>query len=591
MREFLTYLIDETLEGRAARLKELAIGIAVFRRDEDFDPRVDAVVRVEAGRLRSKLTEYYAGAGEQDPVRIEVRKGGYVPTFTSVPAADHGTARSTTMSPLVAAGVLALLVAAVTGAFLNFRSPGPTQPLVTEGLHNIAVLPLRDFSSMPQDYFSEAMTDVLIARLAELPELRVISLSSVLQYKDAELAPTQIAAELGVASIVEGTIYREDDSVRITANLIDGHDGQNLWSKTFTRPMTSVLALQNEVTSEIATQLLGELVPSSKSSDLQIDPLAYEAFLRGIYWRNRLTENGFNRGIVYFQQAIDTQPDYAEAYAGLAACHCQLGGHGIEVVRPDVALPEAIGLANRALELDSSLAEPNALLGIISYKFEWDVEAAERHLQRAIDKNPSHFQAYLWRSQIAEGSGRQEIAVEQARIAHRINPLSRAANLNLGWQIFQAGNTAEAESEFHELIEFDPEFWGGHWGLGHCYRAQGNYDEAIAQFSRAVELDGGHSLALASLGYTLAIAGQHEQALAIAEDLEARAERTYISPVHIAMVYAGLGDADTAFQWLQHALEVRARSMAWLTVMGEFDSLQDDPRYDALVASIGIVQQ
>ena len=590
MREFLNFLVTESVNDRASRLKEFTIGTAVFGRDESFDPRIDSVVRVEAGRLRSKLMEYYAEAGQEDKVRIEIPKGTYAPSF-SYSAPTNDVARQITVTKLGPVLIGVTLVIAVIGIIALYLPgttaivPNRTVPLPP---HNLAVLPLRDWSSEPQGYFSEAMTDVLIAKLSERPDLRVISLSSVLRYKDAEFDPTIVADELGVDSIVEGTVFRESGNVRITASLTNGDDGQNLWSKTFNRPITSVLKLQEEIASEIAAQLLGTLPPATGTSAPEIDPLAYEAFLKGTYWRNRLTEQGFNRGIIYFRQAIEAQPDYAQAYAALAACHCRLGGHGIEVVRPDVALPESIELAEKALQMDDSLAEPNALLGIISYKYEWDPTAAEFYLQRAIEKNPSLFEAYLWRSQIAEGTGRLEIAVEQARIAERLNPLSRAATLNLGWQLLQSGQLFEAESEFRELIEFDPDFWGGHWGLGHILRARGSYADAIGEFSRAAELEGGHSLPVASLGFTYAMSGQRDQAIEIARELEETASRTYVSPVHIAMIYAGLDERDVAFNWLDKAFEVRARSMAWLTVTREFDGLRDDPRYTALVAAIGI---
>lgn len=591
MRELFDYLVAEARADRAARLKEFAIGIAVFGRDETYDPRIDAVVRVEVGRLRAKLREYYTEDGQQDPVRIEIPKGSYVPTFTL-------TDSSATQEPSVGLArgrgrllALSVLVAVIgVASVLMLWRPESPDGAKSAGLYSLAVLPLRDWSPAPEDYFSEAMTDVLIARLSEKPQLRVTSLSSVMSYKNAVLPPSRIAEALGVDRIVEGAVFRDAGNVRITANLIDGGDGGTLWSKTFNRPMTNVLTLQAEVASEIAAQLVDELSPPAGPGRPAINPLAYEAFLKGIYWRNRLTEQGFNRGILYFQQAIELQSDYAEAYAGLAACHCRLGGHGIEVVRPDVALPQAVALANKALQLDDSLAEPNAVIGMIKFKYDWDPVAAERYLRRAIETNPSLFEAYLWLSQIAEGTGRHEVAVEQARLAHRLNPLSLAADLNLGWQLYQAGQTAEAENEFRKLLEFDPEFWGGHWGIGFIHRARGNLAEAIASFARAVELKGGHSLPSAGLGYTYALAGQRDRALAIVESLEASAEKTYISPVHIAMIYAGLGEHDAAFEWLDKAFTVRARTLAWLSVTHEFDGLRDDPRYGALVSAVGIAQ-
>lgn len=589
LSDFLDYLIGEALADRGARLKELAIGMSVFGRDASFDPRIDAIVRVEAGRLRAKLREYYEDAGRDDPVRITIPKGGYVPKFTLArPEQAEGAPRSARAMRLWPLLALVVITVIASGALLLWRDRSPDETRSPSAPYSIAVLPLRDWSSQPKDYFSEAMTDALIARLSERPELRVTSLGSVLRYRNSEILPGDIAQELGVGHIVEGTVLRESDRVRITAQLIDARLGRNLWSTTYERPMASVLSLQETLAAEIARQLVGELLPAARAPAGAINPAAYEAYLKGRYWRNRLTAQGFSRGIRYFLRAIDLQPDYAEAYSGLAACHCQLGGHGIEVVAPGVALPEARRLATKALELDADLAEPSAVLGIIKFKFDWDAAGAERLLQRAIDKNPSLFEAYLWRSQVLEGTGRHQLAVEQARLAHRVNPLSVAANLNLGWQLFQAGRVMEAEAEFDKLIEFDPEFWGGHWGKGHCYRTRGMLPEAVAAFSRAVELEGGHSLAMAALGHAHAMAGQREEALEVVTKLRQRAVNAYVSPLHIAMVYAGLGEPDAAFEWLDKAYEAKARSLSWLTVTREFDVLREDPRYERLVTAIGI---
>ncbi|MEJ2130376.1 MAG: tetratricopeptide repeat protein, partial [Gammaproteobacteria bacterium] len=590
LRDFLDYLITQSLGDERPRLKELAIGLAVFGRDESFDPRIDAIVRVEAGRLRAKLREYYEEEGRDDPVRIAIPKGRYVPTFAAQGPADGARPAERVNRTRHLPAIVALLVVLVTTAgVVTWRDRG--SGAVAPSPSSVAVLPLRDWSDRREDYFSEAMTDALIARLSERQGLRVTSLGSVLKYRNTELRPVEIARQLGVSHIVEGTVLREAGLVRISASLIDAGTDDSLWTKTYERPMTNVLSLQRGIASEIGMQLVGELLATSEGTRAAdgvevVDPLAYEAFLKGRYWQNRLTAAGYNRGIRYFQEAIDRQPGYADAYAGLAACHCRLGGHGIEVVAPRVALPEALSLARTALELDGTLAEPNALLGIISFKYEWNASEAERYLRQALELNPSLFEAHLWHSQVLEGSGRQEQAVQEARLAHKLNPLSAAANLNLGWQLLQAGQTNDAEAHFDRLLEFDPEFWGGHWGKGHVHLANRMYSEAAAEFQRAVELDGGHTLPMASLGYPYGVAGERDRALAVIEELRALAAATYVSPVHIAMVYAGLGDRDAAFEWLDEAREARARSVAWLGVTREFDGLRGDPRWATLLGAV-----
>jgi len=601
MRDFLEFLVAETVAGRADRLKEMAIGLSVFDRDESFDPRVDSIVRVEAGRLRSKLRDYYAESGSGDPIIISVPKGGYTPHFeqrnadanpfelsvvrTSDSRGLDVRRRRLKKAHLAYAGAaLGLMVAA---AFLQTSANRQAPADALSGPRTVAVLPLREYSASSPDYFAEATTDVLVARLSEQPDLRVTSLASVLRFQDSPLTPTEIARQLGVSSIVTGSVYRDSEQLRITANLIDAASGRNLWSKTSTRPMSDALLLQDDIAAEISTELGARLSPSPQERNT-ISASAYDAYLKGVYWRNRPTAQGFNRGIHFFQEAIAHQPDYAEAYAGLAACHCQLGGHGLEVVAPEAALPEARRLANRALELDSGLAAPSAVQGIIRFKYDWDPIGAEADLQRALQRNPSLFEAQLWLSQVAEGTGRKQTALRHARAAAELNPLSLAATLNLAWQSFQAGLIDEAEAGFANLVSFEPEFWGGHWGLGHVLRERGNLDASIAAFEAAVELGGGHTLPVAALGHAYAVAGNQDAATAILDELLATTDRTYVSPVHVALVYAGLGDTDNAFEWLQRGFDVRARAMAWLSVTREFDVLQQDPRYGALLAAIGI---
>ena len=594
MRDFLNYLIRESLGDKPPRLKEFSIGVAVFGRDESFDPRIDAVVRVEAIRLRTKLREYYSEAGRHDPVEITIPKGGYIPHFESVDGESDNDREPVSGNAWPIARSRGLMwasatIAIVTSLWLSV-GPGatPVDPARDPSTHSIAILPIRDWNGSDGDYFSEALTDVLIAKLSRYDALRVRSIGSAMQYRESDLPPSTIAARLDVESIVKATVYRDSGEIRITASLIDASANRVSWSQSFTRPLDMFMALQEEIAGAITRQLLGELIPEEPVPAHDVNPLAYDAFLKGVHWRNRLTEQGFRQGMMFFRQAIQLQPDFADAYAAMAACHCRLAGHGIEVIQPDIALPQAKSLAARALELDASQADALAIMGIISFKYDWDRKAAIDYLNRALAQSPSLFEAHLWLSQIFEGSGNHELAVARARAARGVNPLSHVANLNLGWQLYQAGESIEAEIEFDKLVQFDPDFWGGHWGRGHVLRQRKMYDEAISAFSSAVDLGGGHTMSLASLGYTYAIAGEREMALGILDNLVDIAETTYVSPMDFAVVHAGLGDRDEVFRWLEKAFEVRARSMAWLTAKDEFALFRSDPRFTSLVASVGI---
>ncbi len=351
---------------------------------------------------------------------------------------------------------------------------------------------------------------------------------------------------------------------------------------------SDLLTVQREVSSAVAAQVSDAITPSSHERPANLIPVAYEAYMKGRYFYNQFTAEGFRQSMRYYQEAIDIEPGYASAYAGLASCHCLLAGHGLELVSPVVALPEARALATKALSLNSDLAEPIAFLGIIRFKYAWDVVGANELLDKALEQNPSLFQAYVWHSQILEAMGRHEDAVSRARYGKQLNPLSLAASLNLGWQMYQAGNYLEAEAEIDKLIEFNPDFWGGHWAKGHIYRQHGSHAQAIAEFRRAVELGGGHSLPQSALGYSFAVAGMQDEARRIVAELEALSRDVYVSPFHVATIYAGLEDPDAMFEWLEQAYDVRARSLAWLQVSREMQAYRDDPRFQDLVDRIGI---
>ena len=590
--DFLDYVVDAALEGREDHLKEMTLGLDVFDRDDSFDPSIDSIVRVEASRLRSKLREYYDDEGQADAVRIDIPKGHYVPVFT-LAAPEPAVAAPARKPYLWMLGVGAvLLVLAVSYSYrTSEESIASVSPPLAPMAYSLAVLPLRDWSSAPEEYFSEAMTDALISSLAETRKLRVTSLTSVMRYNDTEIPLPEIARSLDVAYLVEGSVMRDDNLVRITAQLIAAGSDTHVWSETYDRPAENLMAVQREVADEIAEQISTELIPSAPGRAQLRNPAAYEAYLKGRYFYNQFTADGYRRSMVHFQEAIEIEPDYAEAYAGLASCHCLLAGHGLELESPVVALPESRSLAMKALSLNPDLAEPIAFLGIIDFKYGWDLESAEMMLSRAIEINPSLFQAYIWHSQILEAQRRHEDAVERARYAKRINPLSLAASMNLGWQLYQAGYYIEANAEIDRLIAFNDSFWGGHWAKGHLYRHRERYQDAIDEFQRAAALGGGHTLPVSALGYTLGIAGRIDEASQVASELEALSKNTYVSPFHIATVYAGLNDPDRMYEWLERSYDVRARSLAWLHVMREMQAYHDDDRFRNLLDRIGVHQQ
>lgn len=618
LSRFLRFVVTHLLEGNVGSLKEYVVGVQVFEKGGEFDPRIDPIVRVEAGRLRSKLREYYDGQGQADHVRIELPRRGYTPSFryrtpdtpalSSTGDTAHGRAGGTEKSisdgfrsvvPWYAAtGALAVLL--IVGLIYVWQTRLPSTPRLDQSSAgsaalaklSIAVLPLNNVSGRQDDeYYSDAITEAVITKLARVKPLAVISLKSVMRYKQSDKPASEIARELDVTHILKGSLVRAADRIRISVELIDGQTDRSIWDQSYDRDAKDVLAIQGDLSAQIAQTLTGTMWPAAKGGGAsQIGPEAYEAYAKGRYFRNQLTANGFEKGIEYFRKVITEQPEFAPAYSGLASCYCLLGGHGLELVPPHQTMSAAKEAALKALHLDESLAEPHAVLGIIRTKYDWDWEGAERAFKRALELEPSYAQAHAWYSLYLEAMQRPVEAVLAAARARDLDPLSLGHNINLAWQLHQARRDDEALAQMQKTMELYPEFWGAHWALGQYYREKKQYSEALAELQKAVELGGGYTLAKSTLGYTYAVAGKRTEAIKIVRELEAMSQETYVSPAHIAVIYAGLGDNEVAFAWLEKAYLARARAMAWLNVSREWDGLRTDPRFAALLRKVGLTR-
>lgn len=593
-RTFLQFTVDETLAGRSHQLKEFTLGIEVFHRDENFDPRIDAIVRVEATRVRSKLREYYDTLGSEDSIRIELPKGAYVPEFQLIDKQNRPTSttgpRHYAQRALIVSGLLILAgIAYFAGSSLH--TPNLESGKIETSPSSVAVLPLRNLSETPEsEYLSIGMTDALITALAKHRGLRVTSTTSMMRYKNVNRPMSEIARELNVSFLVEGSVLRSGNVVRITAQLIKGNADEHIWAENYERDLSNVLAVQDEVAGKIAEAVLGTVTAASSDIDSMtyLRPEAQADYLKGIFFRGQLTEEGYKKGLEHFKKAVEAEPTFAPAYSGLASCFCLLGGHGLELIEPGLAMPEASKAITKALELAPSLAEPYVYLGIVRLKYEWDWPGAEQAFLKAIELNPSLYQAHLFYSFYLEAMDRPQEAIAEASEALSLNPLSLGGHINLGWQHLQASQLEEALTYFEGARELRPDFWGAYWGIGHYHRRKDEYEEAIAAFERAVELPGGHSLALSALGYTLAAVGEHEQAEQVIDTLKQMSSKVYVSPFHVATVYVGLGDYDEVFQWLDNAFYARSRSLAWLNVAPEYEVLLSDPRLQALIERIGL---
>lgn len=466
-------------------------------------------------------------------------------------------------------------------------APGVGKPAAEKML--LAVLPLKNLGADPeQEYFSDGVTEEMIAHLGMLAprSLGVIASTSVMKYRNAGKGITEIGSELGVDYVLEGSVRRAGDRVRISARLIQVSDQTNLWATGYERSLTDVFAVQTEVAANIANSLAVELLPGQRRPAASGNSEAYEQFLKGRYFWNKRTEEALHKAVDYFNRAIEQDPGYAQAYAGLADCYAMLGWN--TMLPPDASLPKAQAAAEKALKLNGQLAEAHTSLAFCKLFHEWDWAAAERGFQQAIALNPSYGVARPWYAYELSAMGRHSEAASEARRALRLDPFSLAIGASAGLVLSLAGQHDEAIEQCLRTLEMDPTgFYQTHFVLGASYEAKGMLDEAIRSFESAVTLSNRNPHMVAALGHALAMSGRTLEAHQISAELKERSGQRYVPPYNIAMVYAGLGETDVAFQWLETACQDRSIWMIFLNVHPMFESLRSDPRFRFLVERLG----
>ncbi len=455
-----------------------------------------------------------------------------------------------------------------------------------EPIDSLAVLPLENLSRDPdQEYFSDGMTDALITELQKIRSLRVISRTSVMRFKKSEESLPEIAKTLNVKAVVEGSVLREGDVVRINVQLIQASPEKHLWANSFDRDMKGVLVLQTDVARAIAQEVRALVTPEEKkemASSRPVNPEAQEAYLKGRFYWNKRTEPDLQRAIDYFNQAIEKDPSYALAYAGLASTHVLLPNYGL--LSATEAKTKAEAAAGRALQLDPTLGEAHAVLAGIKSDYDWDWAGAESEFKLAIELSPSYPTAHQWYGELLSYLGRLDEALAEIEQAHELDPLSLIIITQLGNALYFKREYDNAIVQYKKAIELDPDFPGAHVGLGWAYEMQGKLDEAIAEFQEVRTLGAG----LAELGYGYARAGKRTEAAEILNELlEVSRQGDQVSS-SIALVYYGLGDMGKMFEWLDEAYEQRGPGLLLMKVDPLFDGLRSDPRFTALLKKMGL---
>jgi TolB-like protein/DNA-binding winged helix-turn-helix (wHTH) protein/Flp pilus assembly protein TadD len=457
-------------------------------------------------------------------------------------------------------------------------------------IRSIAVLPFDSLSSdASQDYFADGMTDELISDLGQISALRVISRTSMMAYKHARKPLPQIARELNVDAIVEGTVLRAENQVRITVQLIEASDDKHLWSQSYQGELRDTLTLQNQVARAVAEQIRINLNPQEQAALKNakvVNPEAYVSYLKGRYFWNKRTGESLKVALAYFNEATEADPKYAQAYSGLADTYALLGDWQYAVMTPKEAFPKAKAAALKALELNSALGEAHNSLAFCLDGFDWDFESAGKEFRRAIELNPGYATAHHWYAWHLALVNRFDEAIAEMRKAENLDPLSLIINADLAELLALAHSYDESIQQSRKTIEMDPNFALAHNHLGEAYLEKHMNDEAVAELQKAVQLSGGSPTCMANLARAYIASGKPTEAAKVLDDVKKRSNPGYSHASEIAVIYAALGDTSQAITWLQTGYEERFNPGVLLRP--GFDPLRADPRFVDIGRRVGL---
>jgi TolB-like protein/tRNA A-37 threonylcarbamoyl transferase component Bud32/Tfp pilus assembly protein PilF len=479
-----------------------------------------------------------------------------------------------------------LLIASAAVLFIAHRAGllGDTRGAID----SIAVLPLENLSEEPrQDFFADGMTETLIGGLAKIGTLRVISRTSVMRYKTRDKSLPEIARDLDVDAVVEGSVQRIGDRVRITAQLIDGRTDRHLWAGSYERDVRDVLSLQSEVARAIAAEIKIKLTSQEEAQLERVDavnPEAYEAYLLGRYHWNRRTEGALNNSVEYFESAIQIDPHYAMAHVGLAEAYCVMADWGFMPARE--AYPRARDIARRALSIEEDIAEAHTVLAYVQYVYDWNWLGAEGEFKRALDLNPNDVTTHQWYAEFLNVVGRFDEATVEIDRAVALDPLSLIAKTIRGVILFNMGRRDDALAQLGEVLDLDPNYWAALRHLVAYQFIEGRDLEAVETMATYLVGSGATEDEVAGMREAYRTAGAAGVQVWAAERLIEQSRQKYINPRLIALWYSQAGD-ERAFEWIGRAIDERAGSIVWLSTDARYLKLRSDPRFDALVKRIG----
>jgi TolB-like protein/DNA-binding winged helix-turn-helix (wHTH) protein len=511
------------------------------------------------------------------------------PSFPVVPESGRLQHRFRNLTLAIAglAGVLLVILILTLPAWKRLRSSGP------QSIQSLAVLPLQNLSGDPaQEYFADGMTEALITDLAKIPGLKVISRTSIMQYKSSHQSLPKIAQELGVDGIVEGSVLRSGDRVRITAQLVRGATDQHIWAESYERDLSDLVVLEDEVSRSIAAQIQKQIAPPAPqqlAASAAVNPQAREDYLKGRYFWNLRSEAGYLKAIDYFQAAVAEDPQYAQAYAGSADAYALLGSLPSSKISRETAMPKAKEVALTALKLDDSLADAHTSLAFVEMHYEWKFQEAEREFKRAIALDPNYSTAHHWYAIDLAAMGRMDEAVAEVKRARQTDPLSAIINTDMADMLFFARRYDEALQQARATVEMDPNFAHAHRVLERIYDEKHMFPEAIAEGERAVALSANDTWMLLELANSYALAGKKTEM----QNCLRRAAN--LSPGGVlpdsgatAEIYVTLGEPDRSLKVMESQYRHRDGGLIFLNADPYFDTLKSDPRFQQLLQRVGL---
>jgi TolB-like protein/Tfp pilus assembly protein PilF len=566
-------------EERYQTAQDLLIDLKRLKQPQKIEAQMQRSASPNSG-IDSSMT----GGGEA-AANLEGAGGiGQVSVAGTVLSAEYlaGAIKRHKIRAALVLAVLALIVAVIVYHALQTSDAA---------IDSIAVLPLVNMGSDPNaEYLSEGIADGIANSLAQLPGLRVVPLSKVSRYKDREVDPQEVGHKLGVRSVLVWRIAQRGDGLNIRTELVDVANVSRLWGQQYDLKLSDLLSVQEEISRKISERLGLSLTGEQQrrlTRRYTENTEAYQLYLQGRYQWNRRSDEGLKKGIEYFKQAIDLDPSYGLAYAGLADCYNLLGVPDVAgTLAPREAFPKAKVAALKALEIDDALAEAHNSLAFVRFWFEWDWPGADREFKRAIELNPNYATTRHWHAIYLMTVGRNEEAIAEMRRAQELEPLSLIINTNLGWAFYYARQYDQAIEQYKRTLEMDADFANARLRLGEAYEQKGMYEDAATEYQKAVTLSRWNQRMVGSLGHAYAASQKKDEARKVVQELKENSKVRYVSPITIALVYVSLGQKDEALAWLERGYEERESGM--MLRNPQFDSLRSDPRFDTLMRKIGL---